>query len=55
MTTIQLARRAVRIYSNDMAPKHINRHNQRQWIAAVQRLGDKWLLAVPVKRESNHA
>jgi len=55
MTTIQLARRAVRLYNCDMVPKRVNRHNQRSYIAAVLRLGDRWLLAVPIKRENGNA
>ena len=55
MTTTQLARRAVRLYNCDMVPKRVNRHNQLQWIASVRRLGDKWLLAVPIKRENGNA
>lgn len=47
---MQLARQAIRLYSNPRAPKHINRHNQRAWIRSVQFLGDKWLLAKKVGR-----
>lgn len=52
---IQLARRACRLYRSDMVPKSINRANQRAWLRAVQMLGDKWLLASPMKRESCNA
>lgn len=33
-------------------PTRTNRHNQRQWVRSVRRLGDKWLLAKPVERRS---
>ena len=28
----------------------IDRHNQRAWVKSVRYLGDKWLLALPIKR-----
>ena len=46
----QLLRMAVRLYSNPLAPKHVNRHNQRQWLKSIEFLGDKWLLAKKVGR-----
>lgn len=49
--SIQLARRAIRLYSYDLAPKSVNRHNQRSWLRMVALLGDKWLLAKPVQKE----
>ena len=45
MTGMTLARRAVRLYNNDMVPKYINRANQRAWLRSVRFLGDRWLLA----------
>jgi len=48
---IQLARRAIRLYSCDLAPKSVNRHNQRSWLRMVSLLGDKWLIAKPVQKE----
>jgi len=48
---IQLARRAVRLYSYDLAPLHINKANRRAWLRSVQLLGDKWLLAKPIQKE----
>ena len=48
---IQLARRAVRLYSYDLAPLHINKANRRKWLRAVEMLGPKWLLAKPVQKE----
>lgn len=29
----------------------LDRRNQREWVRAIRRLGDKWLLAVPVARK----
>lgn len=50
MTIYQLKRKAIELWTVQSAPKHINRHNQRAWIASVIRLGDKWLLAKQMKR-----
>jgi hypothetical protein len=44
----ELRRKARQIYNNDMVPEHINRHNQRKWVRAVLRLGDRWLVANPI-------
>ena len=30
----------------------LDRRNQRCWAQAVRRLGDRWLLAVPVERKT---
>ena len=46
----ELRHKARALYNNDMVPEHINQHNQRQWVRAVMRLGDKWLTAKPIKR-----
>lgn len=29
----------------------LDRHNRKAWVRSVLRLGDKWLLAVPVQRK----
>ena len=50
MTTEQLRRKARVIYNNDMVPEHTNQHNQRKWVRAVLRLGDRWLTAKPIER-----
>lgn len=52
VTNLTLARRAVRLYSNDLVPKATNRFNQRAWLRSVTWLGDRWLLANPIKKES---
>lgn len=49
-STFELRQRARALYNNDMVPEHTNQHNQRQWVRAVMRLGDKWLIAKPIKR-----
>jgi len=54
MSTLQLARRAIRHYNSDMVSKSTNRHNQRAWITSVQQLGPKWLLASPVTRKAGN-
>ena len=51
-TSLQMAKRAIRLYSCDLAPKTVNRHNQRSWLRSVQMLGDRWLLAKPIAKES---
>ena len=48
MSKIQLARRAVRLYSAPWAPLHINKHNRRAWLRSIDFLGDRWKLANPV-------
>lgn len=31
--------------------RRLDRYNQRAWIRAIRRLGDKWLLATHVQRK----
>jgi hypothetical protein len=50
LSKFELRQRARALYNNDMVPEHTNQHNQRQWVRAVMRLGDKWLIAKPIKR-----
>jgi len=50
LTTEQLRRKARQIYNNELAPEHINQHNQRKWVRSVLRLGDHWLIAKPLRR-----
>jgi hypothetical protein len=49
----ELRQKARALYNNDMVPEHTNQHNQRQWVRAVMRLGDKWLPVKQVKRIEN--
>lgn len=39
-----------RIFATYDAPPHVIRSYQKQWIASVRHLGDKWLVAKPIKR-----
>jgi hypothetical protein len=32
------------LFNVDYVPRHINRHNQLQYIKALRILGDKWLI-----------
>jgi hypothetical protein len=50
MTKISLMRHAVKLWNVPHVPREINRSNARKWLAAVERLGDKWLLAKKVGR-----
>lgn len=52
MSTLALAKRAVRLYRCDLVPKAINRANQRAWLRSVEMLGEKWLLAKPIQKEA---
>jgi hypothetical protein len=52
MTTKQLVRHARELWSNPLAPTSVNRHNRRAWVRSVLRLGDKWLLAQPIRRQA---
>jgi hypothetical protein len=38
-------RRALRLFRSDYAPRHVRHHNVRQWLRAVDLLGDQWVLA----------
>jgi hypothetical protein len=41
---------ALKLWNVPHVPREVNRSNARKWIMAVERLGDKWLLAQPVRR-----
>jgi len=41
------------LYNTKDVDNRINRHNQRQWVKSIRYLGDKWLLATPVKRKED--
>lgn len=52
-TVTDLARRAVLIYPhNSYTDRRAVNALRRGWIAKIQYLGDRWLLAVPVARKS---
>ena len=40
---------ARRLFTNNMAPRSVCRHNMRQWARALRYLGDRWLLASQVR------
>jgi hypothetical protein len=50
LTNEQLRRKARQLYNNDMVSDRTNRHNQRQWVRAVLRLGSHWLIAKPIEK-----
>jgi len=39
------------LFVHDMVPTHTARHNMRQWVRSVRRLGDNHLLAAKVPRK----
>lgn len=45
LNTKDLVRRANKLWSSPTVPRELNEINKRKWIKAVQRLGDRWLLA----------
>lgn len=50
MSRTQLVKHALKLWNVPHVPKEINRANARKWIASVERLGDRWLLAKKVGR-----
>lgn len=50
MNTEQLRRKARQLYNNKLVPEDVNQYNQRKWVRAVLKLGDKYLLAKKVER-----
>jgi hypothetical protein len=50
VTKMQLAKHALRLWNVPHVPREANRSNARKWLRAVERLGDKWLLAKKVGR-----
>jgi hypothetical protein len=50
MHTQELRRKARELYNNALVPASTNQHNQRQWVRAILRLGDKWLHAKHIQR-----
>lgn len=46
---VALLRRARRLFVHDLAPRHVQRHNMRAWVAAVRYLGDKWIMRRPAR------
>ncbi len=50
MSKIQLIRHALRLWNVPHVSRETNRANARKWVASVERLGDRWLLAQKVRR-----
>jgi hypothetical protein len=50
MQTEQLRRKARQLYNNSLVPQQVNQYNQRKWVRAVLKLGDKWLVAKNIQR-----
>ena len=50
MNTQELRRKARQLYNNKLVPTEVNQHNQRKWVRAVLKLGDKWLIAKQIGR-----
>jgi hypothetical protein len=47
----QLLKHVRTLFVHDMVPTSTARHNMRQWVRSVRRLGDKHLLAVKVVKK----
>jgi hypothetical protein len=48
--TLTEAKRALRLFRSEWAPKDLQRQNALKWLAATRALGEKWLLANPQQR-----
>jgi hypothetical protein len=46
----KLVRHSQELWNSPLVPTSVNRHNRKAWVRSVLRLGDKWLLAQPVRR-----
>jgi hypothetical protein len=46
-----MLKRARKHFTNDMAPRHVQRHNILSWVRSVRFLGPKWLIAAPTERK----
>ena len=50
MQTQKLRRKARELYNNALVPESTNQYNQRKWVRAILKLGDKWLLSKQIQR-----
>ena len=50
VTKMQLAKHALRLWNVRHVDKQTNRSNARKWLRSVELLGDRWLLAHPIRR-----
>ena len=53
LTEVELRERARALFNSPFVPMHVNEHNRARWIAMVQQLGPRWLLANPLARGHN--
>lgn len=49
----KLQRKAIALFRCENATKATQRHNQRAWLAAIELLGAKHILAIPVQRRTH--
>ena len=42
------AKRALRLFASEYAPRSVRHANARAWLKSVQQLGGRWLLAQPM-------
>lgn len=47
----ELLKTTRKLWNVEYMPREINRSNQLKWAQAVQKLGDKWLLAKKVAKK----
>jgi hypothetical protein len=50
VSKMQLAKHALRLWNVPHVPREVNRSNARKWLRSVELLGDRWLLAQPIRR-----
>jgi hypothetical protein len=43
--SIAMLRKAIRMYSSPYVSREQNKRNRRKWLASVDWLGDRWILA----------
>lgn len=53
MTTLTKVKRAYRLFSNEYSDKALVRANVIKYLAALEYLGNRWILATPVQRKGN--
>lgn len=44
-------RQVRQLFDIEGVPRHVVRHNMRQWVISVRSLGNRWLLAQPLGRK----
>jgi hypothetical protein len=44
-------RQAVRLFRSDLVSREVNKANRIAWLRCIERMGNKWVLAVPVRKE----